>query len=282
MKTSIRFFNNIMVRSVWDEDTSTWNYCAMDIIDALVHPVNPRVYWAVFKRRNPELITKCKQLKLTASDGKKYLTDVIDDDGLNLLYLKLPKKDTSIFENWMKNLETSIDEKSRLKAYELFDSGAINDIEEGTIKGLQKIHGYIFGGLYSFAGQIRDKNISKGGFTFAPVMYLNQTLKDIEKMSEDNVDEIISKYIEMNIAHPFLEGNGRSTRIWLDLMLNKHLNKCVDWSKIDKKDYLDAMRESVVEDTHISQLIKSALTSDISNRELIMKGIDYSYYYEEE
>ncbi len=271
-----------MVRSVWDEDTSTWNYCAMDIIDALVHPVNPRVYWAVFKRRNPELITKCKQLKLTASDGKKYLTDVINDDGLNLLYLKLPKKDTSIFENWMKTLETSIDEKSRLKAYELFDSGAINDIEEGTIKGLQKIHGYIFGGLYSFAGQIRDKNISKGGFTFAPVMYLNQTLKDIEKMSEDNVDEIISKYIEMNIAHPFLEGNGRSTRIWLDLMLNKHLNKCVDWSKIDKKDYLDAMRESVVEDTHISQLIKSALTSDISNRELIMKGIDYSYYYEEE
>lgn len=282
MKTSIRFFNNIMVRSVWDEDTSTWNYCAMDIIDALVHPVNPRVYWAVFKRRNPELITKCKQLKLTASDGKKYLTDVINDNGLNLLYLKLPKKDTSIFENWMKNLETSIDEKSKLKAYELFDSGAINDIEDGTIKGLQKIHGYIFGGLYSFAGQIRDKNISKGGFTFAPVMYLDQTLKDIENMPEDTIDKIISKYVEMNIAHPFLEGNGRSTRIWLDLMLKKHLNKCVDWSKIDKKEYLDAMKESVVEDTHISQLIKNALTSDISNRELIMKGIDYSYYYEEE
>ena len=234
MKTSIRFFENIMVRSVWNESSSTWEYCAMDVIDALVHPANPRVYWAVFKRRNPEVITKCKQLKLTASDGKKYLTDVINEDGLNLLYLKLAKKDTSSFESWIKNLESSIDEKSRLKAYDLFESGIINNIEEGTVKGLQKIHGFIFGGLYSFAGQIRDKNISKGGFTFASVMYLNQTLNDIEKMPENDIDEIISKYVEMNIAHPFLEGNGRSTRIWLDMILKKQLGRVIDWSKVPK------------------------------------------------
>ena len=271
-----------MVRAVWDEASSSWEYCAMDVVEALVHPANPRVYWAVFKRRHDELITFCKQLKLTARDGKKYLTDVINDSGLNLLYVMLPNVDTTAFSKWMSNMESSIDEKSRLKAYELYESGVIDNIKEGTVDGLQQIHGYIFGGLYSFAGKIRDKNISKVGFSFAPAMFLSNTLKTIEKMPETNINEIVSKYVEMNIAHPFFEGNGRSTRIWLDLILTKKLNKCVDWSKIDKQEYLNAMQESVLDSSHIFTLINGALTDDIKNRELIMKGIDYSYYYEEE
>ena len=155
------------------------------------------------------------------------------------------------------------------------------ELEVGTVKGLQQIHGYIFGGLYDYAGQIRTKNISKGGFMFASAAFLPDTLQQIEAMPETTQTEIFKKYIEMNIAHPFMEGNGRSTRIWLDLILKKNLKKCVDWSRIDKKDYLSAMRESVSDSSTICSLIKKALTDDIHNREIIMKGIDYSYYYEE-
>ena len=147
---------------------------------------------------------------------------------------------------------------------------------------LQQIHAYIFGGLYDFAGKIRNKNISKGGFTFANFQYLPQTLSLIESMPETTFEEIIEKYIEMNIAHPFMEGNGRSTRIWLDLMLKTSLKKCVDWSKINKNDYLGAMRKSVSDSTMIKGLVKTALTSKITDREMFMKGIDYSYYYEQE
>ncbi len=181
----------------------------------------------------------------------------------------------------MKSTETSLDEKSKQKAYELFESGFIDNIEVGTAKGLQQIHGYIFGGLYDFAGQIRTVNIAKGGFAFAPARYLDGALASIEKMPDDTFESIVNKYVEMNVAHPFLEGNGRSTRIWLDLILKKNLRKCVDWSLIDKKDYLSAMCESVDNPDKIFRLIKYALTDDINNREIVRKGIDYSYYYEE-
>ena len=157
----------------------------------------------------------------------------------------------------------------------------INEIEVGTVKGLQQIHSYIFGGLYDFAGQIRTMNIAKGGFAFAPAMYLQENLRQIENMPDDTLEQIVDKYVEMNIAHPFMEGNGRSTRIWLDLILKKRLKKCTDWSKIDKKAYLSAMQESPVDSTDIFNLIKNALTEDINNREIFMKGIDYSYYYEQ-
>ncbi|MBQ7649501.1 MAG: Fic family protein, partial [Victivallales bacterium] len=142
------------------------------------------------------------------------------------------------------------------------------------------IHAYLFGGLYDFAGQIRTVNISKGNFTFAPAMFLANSLEQIEKMPENTFDEIISKYVEMNVAHPFREGNGRSTRIWLDLMLKKNLRKCVDWSQINKKDYLDAMTESPADSARIRTLLLNALTDRINDREMFMKGIDYSYYYE--
>ncbi|MBP5665694.1 MAG: Fic family protein [Clostridia bacterium] len=282
MKTSIRFFEDTAVRAVWDEESSKWWFCAADIAEALTKSRNPRVYWATVKRRNPQLIAICKQLKLRASDGKKYLTDVVDESGLNTVIALIPSKKSEVFSKWMKNLETSLDEKSRLKAYELFDSGFIDNIEVGTVKGLQQIHAYIFGGLYDFAGQIRKLNIAKGGFAFAPAMYLAENLKMIERMPGNTFEEIVAKYVEMNVAHPFMEGNGRSTRIWLDLILKKNLNLCVDWSKINKKDYLAAMQRSVVNTDAITDLLRNALTGDIDNREIIMKGIDYSYYYEAE
>lgn len=282
IKTSIRFFDNVPVRSVWNEETSRWWLCAVDIIEALSLSNSPRIYWATIKRRNPELIAICKQLKLTAKDGKKYLTDVIDDDGLNLLIAILPSKKSAVFLKWVKTKGTSIDEQSKNKAYEMFESGLINDIEVGTINGLKQIHAYLFGGLYDFAGQIRKLNISKGGFVFASVGYLDQTLDTIEKMPENTVEQIVKKYVEMNVAHPFMEGNGRTTRIWLDLILKKNLFSCVDWSKIDKTEYLEAMKLNVVDYSDILSLIENALTDKIDDREIFMKGIDYSYYYEEE
>lgn len=280
-KTSIRFFNNIPVRSVWNGETSKWYICAVDVIEALGVSNSPRVYWATIKRRNPQLIAICKQLKVTAKDGKKYLTDVIDDEGLNILMATVPNRKSVAFIEWIKNMGTSIDEQSKSKAYALFENGTINDIEVGTVIGLKQIHSYIFGGLYDFAGQIRTVNIAKGGFAFANSAYLEQTLAAVEKMSESTFEEIAQKYIEMNVAHPFREGNGRSTRIWLDLMLKKNLAKCVDWSLIDKKDYLDAMKFSVVDGSKIKKLLLGALTDKINDREIFMKGIDYSYYYEE-
>ena len=281
-KTSIRFFEDIPVRAIWDEESSKWWFCAADIAEALTKSKNPRVYWATVKRRNSELFANCKQLKLKARDGKYYNTDVVDESGLNTVIALIPSKKSEVFARWMKNMETSLDEKSKQKAYELFESGFIDNIEVGTAKGLQQIHGYIFGGLYDFAGQIRTLNIAKGGFSFAPALYLDGALAHIEKMPENTLEEIVNKYVEMNVAHPFMEGNGRSTRIWLDLILKKNLKKCVDWSLIDKKDYLSAMRESVSDPAKIYELIKNALTDDIHNREIIMKGIDYSYYYETE
>jgi len=164
----------------------------------------------------------------------------------------------------------------------LFDSSFINSIEVGTSKGLQQIHAYLFGGLYDFAGQIRQKNISKSGFQFAVSHFLGDTLKQIESMPETTFDEIVDKYIEMNIAHPFMEGNGRSTRIWLDLILKKRIKKTVDWSKISKQDYMNAMILSPTKSSVLKTLLKKALTAKINDREMFMKGIDYSYYYEED
>ena len=282
VKTSIRFFNNVAVRSVWDEDTSKWWLCAVDIIEALSLSTAPRKYWNTLKSRNGQLSSICRQLKLTAKDGKKYMTDVIDDSGLNTLIAVIPAKKSDAFISWIKNMGTSIDEQSKLKAYALFENGIVNDIEIGTITGLKQIHAYIFGGLYDFAGQIRKLNISKGGFVFASVGYLDETLKQIEQMPENNLENIVKKYVEMNVAHPFMEGNGRTTRIWLDMILKKNLSKCVDWSLIDKTEYLEVMKQSVTDYSEIYRLIENALTDKISDREIFMKGVDYSYYYEEE
>ena len=174
-----------------------------------------------------------------------------------------------------------IDEKSLMLARRLYETGKIAKIEIGTVAGLQAIHRFIFNGLYPFAGEIRQKNIAKGGFRFANCLYLKEALAAVERMPEDTFEQIVEKYVEMNVCHPFKEGNGRATRIWLDLIFKRSLKRCVDWSQIDKNEYLAAMRESVVDGTRIKALVKPALTDKIDDREMFMKGIDYSYYYEQ-
>jgi len=169
---------------------------------------------------------------------------------------------------------------TKMRAKELYDSDDINKIEVGTFKGLSEIHQYLFDDVYEFAGDVRDENISKGHFRFAPVLYLQEALRTIDALPQQTFDEIVEKYVEMNIAHPFREGNGRATRIWLDLMLKQELAKVVDWEKIDKSDYLLAMERSPVKDLELKHLLQAALTDEIDNREVYMKGIDQSYAYE--
>ena len=169
---------------------------------------------------------------------------------------------------------------SKKKALEMFQTGFLNSLQAGSLEALIQIHKYLFEDIYEFAGRLRVVNIAKGNFRFAPAIYLNEALKSIEKMPQSTFDEIIEKYVEMNIAHPFSEGNGRSTRIWLDLILKSTLNKVVDWSKVDKDDYLLAMERSPIKDMEIKHLLYVALTDKTDDREVYMKGIDYSYYYE--
>ena len=169
---------------------------------------------------------------------------------------------------------------SKKKALELFESGMLDTLETGKFSALKAIHKYLFDEIYDFAGEIRNVNIAKGNFRFAPLMYLEAALENIDKMPQSNFDEIVEKYVEMNIAHPFREGNGRSMRIWLDLIFKTELKKVVDWSKVDKEDYLLAMERSPIRNIEIKHILKSALTDEVNSRELYMKGIDYSYYYE--
>lgn len=288
-KISIRFFNDTEVRAVWDEENSKWYFSVLDIIGALNNQNDyekNRNYWkylkAKLKKENIQLVSATTQLKLTAADGKKYKTDVMDYSQVIELAKNIPNNKSAQFIQWFTYSDETIDGKSKTKAYALFESSLLNTIEAGTVNGLKQIHAYLFGGLYDFAGKIRTVNISKGGFRFAAAEFLPQTLDEIQKMPETTFEQIAEKYVEMNIAHPFREGNGRTTRIWLDLMLKKSLKKCVDWSLINKKSYLDAMTESVTDSTKIKTLLQNALTDKIADREMFMKGIDYSYYYEED
>ena len=284
-KLSIRFFNNREVRAVWDDGAAKWWFSIIDVVSAISESIDAANYRYVLKNRmkkaGDELLTKCKGFKLLAHDGKHRQTDCLDSDGIVALAKKFPGTQATAFLDWFLYSDNTIDGQSKKKAYALFESGILASLEPGTVKCLQQIHAYLFGGLYDFAGQIRSVNISKGGFTFAPAQFFATTLPTIERMPETTFDEIVAKYIEMNVAHPFMEGNGRSTRIWLDLMLKRSLKRCVDWSRIDKLDYLDAMRESVADGTRLKNLLKGALTTKINDRETFMKGIDYSYYYEQ-
>ena len=288
-KVSIRFYNDREVRAIWDEENSKWWFSVLDIVGVLNDQDDyqkNRNYWKYLKtklkKEQSQLVSLTNQLKLMASDGKRYITDTLDYEGVLLLAKSFPNTKAMRFVEWFTNSDETIDGKSKSKAYALFESSLIDNIEVGTIKGLQQIHAYLFGGLYDFAGQIRNVNIAKGGFQFAMAQFLPQTLSTIELMPETTLNEIIDKYVEMNIAHPFREGNGRSTRIWLDLILKSRLKKCIDWSLINKNDYLHAMQMSVADNSKIKQLLETALTDKINDRETFMKGIDYSYYYEQE
>lgn len=287
-KISIRFFNDREVRALWDEGNAKWWFSVLDIVAVLTDQDDynkTRNYWkylkAKLKKEGNQVVRATTQLKILAPDGKKRLSDMLDYDGIIALGKTFPGTKANRFIEWFTYSDESIDGKSKTKAYALFDSSFIDNIEVGTTNGLQQIHAYLFGGLYDFAGQIRQKNISKGGFQFAMARFLDTTLKEIDNMPENTFDEIVNKYVEMNIAHPFMEGNGRSTRIWLDLILKKRLKKCVDWSKIGKNEYMNAMVKSTIDSSVLKTLLENALTNQIDSREIFMKGIDYSYYYEE-
>ena len=287
-KISIRFFDDREVRAVWDNELAKWWFSVLDIVAVLRNQDNytkNRNYWkylkAKLKKENSQVVSATTQLKFLAPDGKKRLADMLDYEGIIALGKEFPSKNANRFIEWFTYSPESIDGKSKTKAYTLFETSFIDSIEVGTTQGLQQIHAYLFGGLYDFAGQIRTKNIAKGGYRFVYAQHLNSTLQQIDTMPESNLGEIVEKYVAMNKAHPFMEGNGRSTRIWLDLILKKQLKCSVDWSKISKTNYMNAMIISSVDSSELFKLLKYASTNEINSREMYMKGIDYSYYYEE-
>ena len=288
-KRSIRFYNDHKVRAVWSEEENKWYFSVLDIIGAINEQDDyqkNRNYWKYLKtklqKQQNEVVSATNQLKFLAPDGKNRLADVLDADGVKMLAMSVPNNKATAFLDWFTFSDNSIDGQSRKKAYTLFESGILDEMQPGTIKSLQQIHAYLFGGLYDFAGQIRTKTIWKDGTLFCRAEYLRYNLDQIEQMPQTTFDEIVDKYIEMNIAHPFMEGNGRSTRLWLDLIFKSAIKQCVDWSQIDKKAYLQAMRHSTTDSAMIRELLRSAMTDQINDREMFMKGIDYSYYYEQE
>ncbi len=266
-KKFIRFYNDHIVRAVWDAELSKWWFSATDVVRAINDEddyTKAGNYWRWLKKKlateGIQLVSGTHDFKFEAPDGKMRKADVLDNEALQLLAKHYPNNRANAF----------------------LESNIIDEDEIGSVAALQKIHAFIFGGLYDFAGKIRTKTIWKDGTLFCRAEYLQANLRKIEVMPQSTFDEIADKYVEMNIAHPFMEGNGRSTRIWLDLIFKHSLKKCVDWSKIDKKAYLTAMHASTTNATYIKALLRGALTDQIDDREIFMKGIDYSYYYEQE
>ena len=288
-KKSIRFYKDHKVRALWDEDLNSWWFSVLDIVGAINQQDDyekNRNYWKYLKSKlkkgESEVVSVTTQLKMLAPDGKKRLSDVLDSEGVEQLAKSIRNQQAMDFLDWFKYSENTIDGRSKKKAYTLIESNLVSDKDVGTVKALQQIHAFLFGGLYDFAGKIRTKTISKGNTIFCLAEHLHQYLQTVESMPDSTFDEIVDKYVEMNMAHPFMEGNGRSTRIWLDLMLKKRIGLCIDWSKIAKHDYLEAMIDSEMNSDRIRALLRNALTDKIDNREIFMKGIDYSYYYEQE
>ena len=310
-KKSIRFFNDREVRAVWDEEHSKWWFSAVDVVRAINDEDDykkVRNYWKYLKGKMAkdgiELVSVTNHFKFQAPDGKQRAADAFDAECVQTLAKNYPNNRARAFLEWFTYSDNTIDGQSKKKAYTLVESGLLDTMKPGTVECLQQIHAYLFGGLYDFAGQIRTKTIwkpaikreqicsnnlpsvsgfdkVKDGTLFCRAEYLMQNLRHIEAMPESTFDEIVNKYVEMNVAHPFMEGNGRSTRIWLDLMFKKRLKLCVDWSLIDKKSYLAAMRSSTTDASAIRALLGQAMTDRIDDREIFMKGIDYSYYYEQ-
>ncbi len=288
-KKSIRFFNDREVRAVWDDAHAKWWFSATDIVRAINDEddyVKAGNYWRWLKKKlNTEgiqLVSVTHEFKFQAPDGKQRFADALDAECVQTVANNYPNNRARKFLDWFIYSDNTLDGQSKKKAYTLLESGILDNMKPGTVKSLQQIHAFLFGGLYDFAGKIRTKTIAKGNTLFCLAEHLHNYLKTVEAMPETTFDEIVDKYVEMNAAHPFMEGNGRSTRIWLDLIFKKQLKMCVDWSKINKKDYLEAMIASHTDSTRIRELLKQAMTDRIDDREIFMKGIDYSYYYEQE
>ena len=277
------------MRAIWDEKNSKWWFSAIDIIRAINDEkdyVKAGNYWRWLKKKlsaeRIQLVSVTHDFKFEAPDGKKRAADALDNECVQILAKHYPNNKANAFLDWFTYSDNTIDGQSRKKAYTLWEGGLVADKDVGKVKSLQQIHAYLFGGLYDFAGKIRTKTIAKGNTLFCLAEHLHNYLKIVEEMPETTFDEIVDKYVEMNAAHPFMEGNGRSTRIWLDMIFKKRMLKCVDWSKINKREYLDAMIASHTNSSRIHALLKDALTDKINDRETFMKGIDYSYYYEQE
>ena len=288
-KKSIRFFNDREVRAVWDDAHAKWWFSATDIVRAINDEddyTKCRNYWKYLKgkmtKEGIQLVSVTNHFKFLAPDGKQRAADALDADCVQTLAKNYPNNRARKFLDWFIYSDNTLDGQSKKKAYTLLESGILDNMKPGTVKSLQQIHAFLFGGLYDFAGKIRTKTIAKGNTIFCLAEHLQNYLKTVEAMPETTFDEIVEKYVEMNAAHPFMEGNGRSTRIWLDLIFKKQLKMCVDWSKINKKDYLEAMIASHTDSTRIRELLKQTMTDRIDDREIFMKGIDYSYYYEQE
>ena len=288
-KKSIRFFNDREVRAVWDDAHAKWWFSATDIVRAINDEddyVKAGNYWRWLKKKlNTEgiqLVSVTHEFKFQAPDGKQRFADALDAECVQTVANNYPNNRARKFLDWFIYSDNTLDGQSKKKAYTLLESGILDNMKPGTVKSLQQIHAFLFGGLYDFAGKIRTKTIAKGNTLFCLAEHLHNYLKTVEAMPETTFDEIVDKYVEMNAAHPFMEGNGRSTRIWLDLIFKKQLKMCVDWSKINKKDYLEAMIASHTDSTRIRELLQTAMTDRIDDREIFMKGIDYSYYYEQE
>lgn len=288
-KISIRFYNDREVRAAWDDENSKWWFSAIDIVRAINNEpdyVKAGNYWRWLKRKfandGIELVSVTHEFKFQAPDGKKRTADAIDNNCVEIVAKNYPNNRAIAFLDWFAYSDSTVDGQSKKKAYALWESGLMESVEIGTTRGLQQIHAYLFGGLYEFAGQIRNVTISKGNTVFCLAEYLHGVLKDIDRMHDDTFDEIVAKYVEMNMAHPFMEGNGRSTRLWLDLLMKHRIGRCVDWSRIAKQDYLNAMIVSATDPSRLHQLLHNALTDRIDDREIFLKGIDYSYYYEQE
>ena len=274
---------------MWDDENAKWWFSAIDIVRAINNEpdyVKAGNYWRWLKRKltdnGIQLVSTTHDFKFLAPDGKRRAADALDTECVEILAKHYPNNKANAFLDWFVYSDNSIDGKSREKAYAMWDSGLMDSVEIGTTRGLQQIHGYLFGGLYDFAGQIRNVTISKGGFTFCRAQYLPHALREIDRMPDETFDQIVAKYVEMNVAHPFMEGNGRSTRLWLDLLLKNRIAKCVDWSRIAKRDYMNAMVLSATDATMLRGLLQGALTDKVDDRETFLKGIDYSYFYEQE
>ena len=288
-KISIRFYNDREVRAAWDDENSKWWFSAIDIVRAINNEpdyVKAGNYWRWLKRKfandGIELVSVTHEFKFQAPDGKKRTADAIDNNCVEIVAKNYPNNRAIAFLDWFTYSDSTVDGQSKKKAYALWESGLMESVEIGTTRGLQQIHAYLFGGLYDFAGQIRAVTISKGNTVFCLAEYLHGVLKDIDRMPDDTFDEIVAKYVEMNMAHPFMEGNGRSTRLWLDLLMKHRIGRCVDWARIAKQDYLNAMIVSATDPERLRTLLGDALTNRIDDREIFLKGIDYSYYYEQE